>query len=74
MNNEPFNTDSLKNIDEISGYSKCLNSLMVDILGGNILDPAKRLIDPLILIEKISQTAIRLALMAQEQSNPFSKN
>ena len=74
MNIAPLNTDSLKNIDEISGYSKCLNSLMIDILGNNILDPTKRLIDPLILIEKISQTAIKLALMAQEQSNPFSKN
>lgn len=74
MNNEPFNTDGIKNIDEISGYSKCLNSLMAEISGGNIIDPIKRLVDPLILIEKISKTAGRLALMVQEQTKPFSQN
>ena len=74
MNNEPFNTDGIKNIDEISGYSKCLTSLMAEILNNNIFDPEKRLVDPVILLEKISKTATELALKAQGQSNLFSKN
>lgn len=74
MSAAPFNTDSLRNIDEISGYSKCLNSLMVEILSNDILDPKKRFIDPILLIEKISQTAGKLSLIVKEQANSFSKN